>query len=915
MKKYFALPLSVALVATVIPPQVEAASLKDIKGHPYEASIQALVNEGVITGYPDLTYKPEQALTRWDVVVLLGRYLERQGYQVPSDYKTNMRFTDLNPQSGDLLLKYAALVKDNGVFLGGNGQLLYNELLSHHHAALVLVRAVSKLAGTNFAMHDEEDFFLDIQNLQEQDRKAISIFAQMDLVSGQYFKPSTATTRGEFAHFLHGLRKLVEPSELKVKSVQVLNDTHLFVTFSDGRTHDVFLSRSLSPNLNTNIRFTAYGKQFVETVKMVNNKFMVESVTNPNATQFEIRFSKPLNLPPSYSSFDIQDMVRLTPRDYQGTPSLMYGKLSEDKKTLTVTTNYSVLEKRYYLHLTGMYSEDGEKLDYTESVTFVEDKKKPELLYVEQLSLNEVLVKFSEPINAYYSSNYKLANGKYVYNVNTTMTDDHTGIIVDLSDATVDGYSLNKNTDVIVEFSSIYDRNNNVTSNVKTSIRKSEKDKVAPELVSVEQFGAKKVKLTFTEPMRLTSLYNVRVMSNNTNSIDLVEKDPTNPNAYILTMKNFLNGNTTITTRNGYYLYDLSDNRLTFYRQHTFIYDTNEPTVLNTEVGREDNNEYLYVYFDKNVELTMNSNVSVKGTYTVNNQKMNIDTPIHATLYPVEGNPKAVRVLLSELLLGIDRDHVNYELSIDFTGVRNDYGIALRTPVTAQFTRTKDHNFNTNKLKVISVDTSRTSAAVQNSNIIVINFNYAVDIDRAMNLENYEIDFFEIEKVNVDRSNLKRVELYIKPNTITEMRSINLSIRDIRARGSVYSMESYINQVVYVNENVRPTLNMYVSSTSEYDTIYDTYALTGPKEITLTYNEALAQMPSDLFVVKNEQGAILASETSLHPTDNRKVIITFEQNLQHSKEITIQFKENRHLTDIYYNEAARPTYRYNVPYY
>lgn len=899
MKKYFALPLSVALVASALPPQVEAASLKDISGHPYEAAIQALVNEGIITGYPDQTYKPEQALTRWDVVVLLGRYLERHGYRVPSDYKTNMRFSDLTPSSGDMLLKYAALVKDNGIFLGGNGQLLHKELLSHHHAALVLVRAVSKLAGTDLTLHNEEDFFVDIQNLQEQDRKAISIFAKLGLVSEQYFKPSAATTRGEFAYYLQGLRKLATPSDLTVKSIQVLNSSHIFVTFNDGRTHDEILPYRLPMNVNTTIHFTAFGKKFVQTVKMTDNdKLMVESVTNPNAAQFVIRFSNPVNLAPSYSSSDIQKMVQLTPRDGQGTPSLLHGKLSGDKKTLTVTTSSGyILNKRYNLRLNGVFSEDGVALDYSESVTFVEDKTKPVLLNVEQLSLNEALVQFSEPINSYYSSSYKLANGKSVYNISSKYTDDRSGIIFDLSNARVDGKSLDPYTDVIVEFSSITDRRNNVNSYVKTSIRKSEKDKVKPDLVSIEQFGAKKVKLTFTKPMRFNDLYNVRVIGN---YIELIEQDPTNPNAYIFTMENLLNGEATITTRSGYYLYDLAGNRLTFNKNHTFSYDAGDPTVLYTEVGRDDNKEYLYFYFDKNIDLTSNASVTVNGTYTVNNQKVKIQAPINAKLYSVEGNSKSARVLLAELLRGIDRDNVNYELSFDFTGLKADNGRGLKTPVTAQFTRSKDYNFNTNKLQVVSIETSRTNASIKNSNLIVINFNYAVDIDKALDLNNYNYSNFVIERVNVNRDNQKQVELYIKPNTISSMTSRYISIDNITAMGSVYPMESHYEDI-YVNENVRPILNMYTS--------------TSPREITLTYNEALAQVPSDLFVVRNSDGVILSSETTLHATDNRKVVITFEQNLPRNRAITIQFKGNRQLTDVYYNEADRISIKYNVPSY
>jgi len=921
MKKYIALPLSAALVASAIPPQVEAASLKDIKGHPYEASIQALLNEGVITGFPDQTYKPEQALTRWDIVVLLGRYLERQGYKVPSDYKTNMRFSDLTPTSGDMLLKYAALVKDNGIFLGGNGQLLHKELLSHHHAALVLVRAMSKLGGTDFANHDEADYFVDIQNLQEQDRKAISLFAKLNLVSGQYFKPSTATTRGEFAHYLHGMRELVEQSELKVESIQVLNSSHLYVTFNDGRTHDVFLSASLVPNKKTTISFTAYGKRFVEVVEMnVDENFTVVSVTNPNAAQFAIQFSKPVQLAGNYNQLDIQKIVQLTPRDAQGVPTLIYGELSADRKTLTVTTNANyILNKRYYLQLNGVHSEDGATLDnMRESVTFTEDKTKPIFSNVEQLSLNEVLVKFSEPVSANYNRTYKLANGKQVFNITSRATVDKTGVIFDLSNARVDGKTLEKNTDVYVEFTSITDRKNNVTTNIKTTIRKSDQfiDRISPELVSIEQYGAKKIKMTFTEPMRLNNLYNVRIIANNdVSAVDLAEQDPTNPNAYILTMDNYLRGSSTVTTRRGYYVYDLADNRLTFNKQVTFNYNTAEPTVVSTEVVREDNNEYLYMYFDNAIELNWNALVAVQGTYTVNNQRLNIQTPIQATLYPVVGNPKAARVLLSELLQNIDRNDSNYSVSMEFTGVKNDYGISLKSPVVAQFYRTKDYNYNANQLEVVSVDTSRTNATIKNSSLIVVNFNYAVDIDTAMNIENYDFDDYKIEKVNVNRANPKQVELYIKPNTITSPTSEYLSIDNIRAMGSVYPMVSYYEDI-YVNENVRPTLNMPISSSnSEYVTINGSNALTNSKEITLTYNEALAEVPSDMFVVKNAEGYVIDSETALHPTDRRKVVIKFEQNLPRNKAITIQFKANRVVTDMYYNEADRKSFKITIPYY
>lgn len=105
----------------------DAASFSDTAGNTHELAIEALVGQGIISGYPDGTFKPNKTLSRSDVVKLLGEYLVAQGYTVPSDYKTNMRFNDLRSTSQDELLQYAALVKDNGVFNGSSGNLLPND--------------------------------------------------------------------------------------------------------------------------------------------------------------------------------------------------------------------------------------------------------------------------------------------------------------------------------------------------------------------------------------------------------------------------------------------------------------------------------------------------------------------------------------------------------------------------------------------------------------------------------------------------------------------------------------------------------------------------------------------------------------------------------------------------------------------
>lgn len=94
-RKFLTSTAAAALVASAIVPVASAASFSDTAGNTHELAIDSLVSQGIISGYPDGTFKPNRTLTRSDVVKLLGKYLVSQGYKVPSDYKTNMRFSDL----------------------------------------------------------------------------------------------------------------------------------------------------------------------------------------------------------------------------------------------------------------------------------------------------------------------------------------------------------------------------------------------------------------------------------------------------------------------------------------------------------------------------------------------------------------------------------------------------------------------------------------------------------------------------------------------------------------------------------------------------------------------------------------------------------------------------------------------------
>ena len=77
---------------------VNETELTDINSHPAKGYIAALVNEGVVTGFPDKTFRPEERLTRAQVVTMLmrGLGLEENKNQINMDQFSS--YNDMNQE-------------------------------------------------------------------------------------------------------------------------------------------------------------------------------------------------------------------------------------------------------------------------------------------------------------------------------------------------------------------------------------------------------------------------------------------------------------------------------------------------------------------------------------------------------------------------------------------------------------------------------------------------------------------------------------------------------------------------------------------------------------------------------------------------------------------------------------------------
>ncbi|RTQ86346.1 S-layer homology domain-containing protein [Lysinibacillus telephonicus] len=208
-KKFVATAATATLVASAIVPVASAAaSFPDVaENNSHAEAINALVEAGIIKGYEDGTFKPNAQLTRGHVVKMLGKWVEAQGFEIPADYNTVQRFDDVAVDAADQeLVKYAALVKDTGVFLGSDGDLNAADSITRENMALTLDRAykaVFKKSLVELAEGSTNLTVSDLATAKEEAREEIQALRNLGISNVNTFNPKDTVTRAQFASFLH----------------------------------------------------------------------------------------------------------------------------------------------------------------------------------------------------------------------------------------------------------------------------------------------------------------------------------------------------------------------------------------------------------------------------------------------------------------------------------------------------------------------------------------------------------------------------------------------------------------------------------------------------------------------------------------------------------------------------------------
>ncbi len=197
MKKrlfYAAIVASMAATVAVAPAQAQQGFADISADSSYAEATTWLKEQGIITGYSDGTYRPQQPISRQHLLKIISEVID-----LPSQRQA-VTFADVEKSSPYYeVIQWAYTA---GLVDGDGGKFYPQKSLTRAHAAKILTRAFQLQRGETTVS------FLDVTP-DHWAYDAIQTLAAHDITNtaGGHFKPSAAVTRGQMALFLHRLLK------------------------------------------------------------------------------------------------------------------------------------------------------------------------------------------------------------------------------------------------------------------------------------------------------------------------------------------------------------------------------------------------------------------------------------------------------------------------------------------------------------------------------------------------------------------------------------------------------------------------------------------------------------------------------------------------------------------------------------
>ncbi|MDO5713100.1 MAG: S-layer homology domain-containing protein [Tissierellia bacterium] len=214
------------------------AAPKDIQGHWAEKNIQWAIDQGIIQGYPDGTFKPNQSITKAEYYRITN---QSEPVEIDPNIKADEIFKDVNTDSWYYKDVQAGL---SSGYLEKEEFLNPNEAITREDA----VRIISHTQGWEENSQAIKEF-RDYNSISEKYKGLVGAAVSHNLVKGYpdgTLRPKSSLTRAEVVTMIKNLKDKNEPKKTKVK---VLVDGKE-VYFGKGLDYQGELLLPLNPIIN-----------------------------------------------------------------------------------------------------------------------------------------------------------------------------------------------------------------------------------------------------------------------------------------------------------------------------------------------------------------------------------------------------------------------------------------------------------------------------------------------------------------------------------------------------------------------------------------------------------------------------------------------------------------------------------------
>lgn len=512
------------------------SDVRDIPSHHFYEAVMKYTAADMISGYSDGTFKPGQNITRQDAAKLLALVLDLDTKNV-----SDPGFKDISKTSP--YYSYIAALVEEGIISG------YEDNTFRPHDSLTRAQ-MAKIIVLGFSLEEMPSVhlpFSDINSKQWHIEFVRSLYAH-EITTGTTpttFSPNALVTRGQMASFVFRSEAFVVP---KVDEDQVAVDAAVAqlkegaVTVSKGplATDEIKLAAvqkyvaSLITEKDVSVKVSQGNKagNYIVTLTKgdataektlaitfdyaADDRFVTE-VKAINAKQVEVKFAAPVTKSTVLdASGNVRNITFTMVSGSTANPGQLAGSLSEDGKTLTITSQW-IFDGEYAVKTAGgIQAVAGGKFEEYTDILKAKDDVAPKFVSgsaTAKTSTNSFSVLFDEPVSA---------SGviAYVNDTIATVSNDPSNpnrLSVTASKQVAAG------TTATIKLLNVKDYKNNIASpNPIEATVTITADTVAPTVKDVKVIGENRVEVTYDKEMNISSFTRkARIVESNGNVINL----------------------------------------------------------------------------------------------------------------------------------------------------------------------------------------------------------------------------------------------------------------------------------------------------------------------------------------------------------------------------------------------------------